>query len=431
MANNSDTSNIFSSYLNKVILKEAVDPTVLKDMETYRDNLLKDGKKTEASNMQAAIDLYQQKPSAPQAEPAATQPAAAQPAAAQPAAAQPAAAQTRLARKPFQPSQPSQPVKAVDTSSSKTNPNAKKVAQPASPAPAPVPTSSAPTQTQAVNPNDKLTMSLGGMESNASSPTTNAASNNLQKQLDASYAEFQQGSPTQTEQPATEEQQPQAATQPAPTTNSGSIVDYLGGKNQASDFKSRANLAAQYGIKDYKGTAQQNTDLLNKLKSGQQPTQAATQPQQQAMGGALGGASKLAAGAGNIVKGGVSGASKLAGGAGNLVKQGLTGQTAPMGGVLGGISKGLRSVGNVAKGAVKGTSKVAGDVGRTLRKAAIGDINPQQKTEEEENQISEKKNISKFLRHLSEKNYSSAHKYLKAIVENKVNKNILKGINKL
>lgn len=429
MANNSDTSNIFSSYLNKVILKEAVDPTVLKNMETYRDNFSKAGNTTEASNMQAAIDMYQKQSSAPQAEPAATQPAATQP-----AATQPAAAQTRLARKPFQPSQPSQPsqpVKAVDTSSSKTNPNAKKVAQPASPAPAPVPTSSAPTQTQAVNPNDKLTMSLGGMESNASSPTTNAASNNLQKQLDASYAEFQQGSPTKTEQPAAEEQQPPAATQPAATTNSGSIVDYLGGKNQASDFKSRANLAAQYGIKDYKGTAQQNTDLLNKLKSDQQPTQAATQPQQQAMGGALGGASKLAGGAGNIVKGGVSGASKLAGGAGNLVKQGLTGQTAPMGGVLGGISKGLGSVGNVAKGAVKGTSKVAGDVGRTLRKAAIGDINPQQKTEEEENQISEKKNISKFLRHLSEKNYSSAHKYLKAIVENKVNKNILKGINKL
>ena len=415
MANNSDTSNIFSSYLNKVILKEAVDPTVLKNMETYRDNFSKAGNTTEASNMQAAIDMYQKQSSAPQAEPAA----------AQPAAAQPAAAQTRLARKPFQPSQPSQPVKAVDTSSSKTNPNAKKVAQPASPV---APT--AATQTQAVNPSDKLTMSLGGMESNASSPTTNAASNNLQKQLDASYAEFQQGSPTQTEQPAAEEQQPPAATQPAATTNSGSIVDYLGGKNQASDFKSRANLAAQYGIKDYKGTAQQNTDLLNKLKSGQQPTQAATQPQQQAMGGALGGASKLAGGAGNIVKGGVSGASKLAGGAGNLVKQGLTGQTAPMGGVLGGISKGLGSVGNVAKGAVKGTSKVAGDVGRTLRKAAIGDINPQQKTEEE-NQISEKKNISKFLRHLSEKNYSSAHKYLKAIVENKVNKNILKGINKL
>jgi hypothetical protein len=42
----------------------------------------------------------------------------------------------------------------------------------------------------------------------------------------------------------------------------------------------------------------------------------------------------------------------------------------------------------------------------------------------------EKYNISKFLKHLSEKNYSSAHKYLKAILEQKVKRNILKGITK-
>jgi hypothetical protein len=43
----------------------------------------------------------------------------------------------------------------------------------------------------------------------------------------------------------------------------------------------------------------------------------------------------------------------------------------------------------------------------------------------------EKNNISKFLKHLSEKNYSSAHKYLKAILEYKVKNNISKRINKI
>lgn len=40
----------------------------------------------------------------------------------------------------------------------------------------------------------------------------------------------------------------------------------------------------------------------------------------------------------------------------------------------------------------------------------------------------EKNTIINFLRELSEKNYSSAHKYLKAILEQKVKRNILKGI---
>lgn len=45
--------------------------------------------------------------------------------------------------------------------------------------------------------------------------------------------------------------------------------------------------------------------------------------------------------------------------------------------------------------------------------------------------VAEKNNISKFLKHLSEKNYSSAHKYLKAILEYKVKNNISKRINKI
>ena len=43
----------------------------------------------------------------------------------------------------------------------------------------------------------------------------------------------------------------------------------------------------------------------------------------------------------------------------------------------------------------------------------------------------EKNNIAKFLKQLSEKNYSSAHKYLKAILEQKVKKNLLKGIERI
>lgn len=45
-----------------------------------------------------------------------------------------------------------------------------------------------------------------------------------------------------------------------------SIVDYLGSVGQASDFNSRKNLAGQYGIQGYTGTAQQNTQLLGALR---------------------------------------------------------------------------------------------------------------------------------------------------------------------
>ena len=44
--------------------------------------------------------------------------------------------------------------------------------------------------------------------------------------------------------------------------------------------------------------------------------------------------------------------------------------------------------------------------------------------------IAEKRNISKFLRHLSEKNYSSAHKYLKEVLNSKINNIVAERINK-
>ena len=50
-----------------------------------------------------------------------------------------------------------------------------------------------------------------------------------------------------------------------------SIVDFLKSAGQASDFASRTKLAGQYGITNYIGTAQQNTQLLNLLKNLSQP----------------------------------------------------------------------------------------------------------------------------------------------------------------
>ena len=49
--------------------------------------------------------------------------------------------------------------------------------------------------------------------------------------------------------------------------NPTSIVDYLKSTGQASDFASRSALAAQKGIQNYAGTAEQNTRLLGILRT--------------------------------------------------------------------------------------------------------------------------------------------------------------------
>jgi hypothetical protein len=43
----------------------------------------------------------------------------------------------------------------------------------------------------------------------------------------------------------------------------------------------------------------------------------------------------------------------------------------------------------------------------------------------------EKMNIAKFLKQISEKNYSSAHKYLRTILDDKIKMSISKGIAKI
>lgn len=54
-----------------------------------------------------------------------------------------------------------------------------------------------------------------------------------------------------------------------PSKNTGgSVVDWLNSKGRGSSFADRAKLAAAYGIKSYKGTADQNGTLLSKLKAG-------------------------------------------------------------------------------------------------------------------------------------------------------------------
>jgi hypothetical protein len=54
--------------------------------------------------------------------------------------------------------------------------------------------------------------------------------------------------------------------QPAVVKKYTSLVDYLTAHKMASDFNSRAKLAAKYGIKGYTGTADQNIKLLGILQ---------------------------------------------------------------------------------------------------------------------------------------------------------------------
>lgn len=68
---------------------------------------------------------------------------------------------------------------------------------------------------------------------------------------------------------------PKAAAKPKPKPAKGytgaSLVDYLRSIGQSSSFSARAKLARDYGISGYRGTAQQNTQLLNKLRGGASP----------------------------------------------------------------------------------------------------------------------------------------------------------------
>ncbi|EAE4729831.1 M15 family peptidase, partial [Listeria monocytogenes] len=57
-------------------------------------------------------------------------------------------------------------------------------------------------------------------------------------------------------------------------TNSLGLVDYMNINKLDSSFANRKKLATSYGIKNYSGTASQNTTLLAKLKAGKPHTPA-------------------------------------------------------------------------------------------------------------------------------------------------------------
>ena len=77
-----------------------------------------------------------------------------------------------------------------------------------------------------------------------------------------------------------------------PTTSkpkvSGSVVDYMKSKNMDASFGNREKLATQYGIKNYTGTASQNSQLLAELKAGKpKPSKPAKKPASGYKGGSL------------------------------------------------------------------------------------------------------------------------------------------------
>lgn len=59
----------------------------------------------------------------------------------------------------------------------------------------------------------------------------------------------------------------QTPTIPVSTYTGPSIVDYLASVGQPSDYASRVKLAAQLGIRNYTGSATQNTDMLKMLRA--------------------------------------------------------------------------------------------------------------------------------------------------------------------
>lgn len=58
-----------------------------------------------------------------------------------------------------------------------------------------------------------------------------------------------------------------------------SIVDLLKSRGQASDYSSRANMAAALGIDNYRGTAEQNTELMRRSQQSAPITEPETTPQ--------------------------------------------------------------------------------------------------------------------------------------------------------
>lgn len=101
----------------------------------------------------------------------------------------------------------------------------------------------------------------------AGKSATDISTSALQDPSNANDPKFTQQAPAPA--PGT---QPASPTSSQPTYNGVSLVDFLNGRNLASDYSSRAKLAAENGITNYTGTAEQNTALLQKLNTAPAPT---------------------------------------------------------------------------------------------------------------------------------------------------------------
>lgn len=234
----------------------------------------------------------------------------------------------------------------------------------------------------------------------------------------------------QTTQSTDQNVQVKRAENPYTTEYQGpSIVDFLKQSGQRSDMASRKAMAQRMGIQDYKGTAEQNTQMLNTLKKQAQDfakTPQVTSSAQQAS------APEPSFQVGNVS---VKKPSEI-----SAQKSPQTSIQQPMN-VGGEISitnptgmQGLKTQPKIAS--TQQPAKPGASEEEANEENCEDCENNCEKCEKNKSKslnkitVQEKVNISKFLKHLSEKNYSSAHKYLKAIVDDKVKAKIAQRIAK-
>ncbi len=86
----------------------------------------------------------------------------------------------------------------------------------------------------------------------------------------AEYLGLKKGSGSTASKPS-KPSNPSKPSTPKPTGKLG-LVDWMKSKKMDSSFANRKKLAGQHGIKNYTGTASQNTTLLAKLQSGSKPS---------------------------------------------------------------------------------------------------------------------------------------------------------------
>jgi hypothetical protein len=290
----------------------------------------------------------------------------------------------------------------------------------------------------------------------------------------ADQAKAQQPAKGQAPQPsavATPPQEPQVkrAENPYSTDYKGvSIVDFLAKSGQSSDLKSRQALAQKMGIADYKGTAEQNTQMLKSLQKQAQDFQKMDQAAQQSQTPAAQTASTPASPTPatttqsqtpvttsqpqqQVATQTPTQQPKLTPAQQSVLskKQNNQNMNRADAATYASIPAELKPQPQVAQQAPAPKNRAEAATAMKQRNqtpttAVAQQPKPKEKSEANEEKIKkckdcglnkitvqEKNNISKFLMHLSEKNYSSAHKYLKAIVNSKINKIVSERIDKI